>query len=135
MVCLDLFSPFSDIWICRKLCKYVFYLEKRSCQLFYYCVHMAEKTTSLCYVSFYVKVLGISLRLRKSLRNVLIYQRVVAVCCARARQTLCSVHMHAVRGSVFGCACARNFLLWNCFLHELFRIFRLMAWLISFRRC
>ena len=31
------------------------YLEKRSCQLFYYCVHMAEKTTSLCYVSFYVR--------------------------------------------------------------------------------
>ena len=31
------------------------HLEKRSCQLFYYCVHMAEKTTPLCYVSFYVR--------------------------------------------------------------------------------
>ena len=31
------------------------YLEKRSCQLFYYCVHMARKTTPLCYVSFYVR--------------------------------------------------------------------------------
>ena len=30
-------------------------LEKRSCQLFYYCVHMARKTTPLCYVSFYVR--------------------------------------------------------------------------------
>ena len=36
---------------------------------------------------------------------------------------------------LFGCACTRNFLLWNCFLHELFRIFRLLAWLISFRCC
>ena len=31
------------------------HLEKRSCQLFYYCVHMARKTTPLCYVSFYVR--------------------------------------------------------------------------------
>ena len=30
-------------------------LEKRSCQLFYYCVHMARKTTPLCYVTFYVR--------------------------------------------------------------------------------
>ena len=34
---------------------YYYYLEKRSCQLFYYCVHMARKTTPLCYVSFYVR--------------------------------------------------------------------------------
>ena len=43
--------------------------------------------------------------------------------------------LFVVAFSVFGCACTRNFLLWNCFLHELFRIFRLLAWLISFRRC
>ena len=114
------------------------YLEKRSCQLFYYCVHMAEKTTSLCYVSFYVRCsvfhIGyVSLYVRCSVLDLPAGgSRVLCTCTADSVFSAC---MHAVRGSVFGCACARNFLLWNCFLHELFRIFRLMAWLISFRRC
>ena len=112
-------------------------LEKRSCQLFYYCVHMAEKTTSLCYVSFYVRCsvfhLGyVSLYVRCSVLDLPTRgSRVLCTCTADIVFSACSL----VRGSVFGCACARNFLLWNCFLHELFRIFRLLAWLISFRRC
>ena len=90
-------------------------LEKRSCQLFYYCVHMAEKTTSLCYVSFYVRCsvfhLGyVSLYVRCSVLD--LPTRAVHV---HGRHC---VHVHAVRGSVFGCACARNFLLWNCFLYD-----------------
>ena len=114
-------------------------LEKRSCQLFYYCVHMAEKTTSLCYVSFYVRCsvfhLGyVSLYVRCSVLDLPTRgSRVLCTCTADILH--CVQCMHAVRGSVFGCACARNFLLWNCFVYELFRIFRLMAWLISFRRC
>ena len=47
------------------------YLEKRSCQLFYYCVHMARKNDIAMLRKFLRKVLGISLRLRKSLRKVL----------------------------------------------------------------
>ena len=100
------------------------YLEKRSCQLFYYCVHMALPNDTAIqtrclrsYVSFYVRcsVPGHGVWTRE-LRAPTI-----------ARQTFCCC--------LFGCACTRNFLLWNCFLHELFRIFRLLAWLISFRRC
>ena len=97
-------------------------LEKRSCQLFYYCVHMARKTTSLCYVSFYVRCsvfhLGyVSLYVRYSVLDLPTGgSRVLCTCTAAGR------HCVAVQ-SVFGCACARNFLLWNCFLYELFRIF------------
>ena len=110
-------------------------LEKRSCQLFYYCVHMARKTTSLCYVSFYVRCsvfhLGyVSLYVRCSVLDLPTGgSRVLCTCTAAAGRYCVAVQ------SVFGCACARNFLLWNCFLYELFRIFRLLAWLISFRRC
>ena len=107
-------------------------LEKRSCQLFYYCVHMARKTTSLCYVSFYVRCsvfhLGyVSLYVRCSVLDLPTGgSRVLCTCTAAAGR-----HCVAVQ-SVFGCACARKFLLWNCFLHELFRIFRLLAGLFRF---
>ena len=115
---------------------YYYYLEKRSCQLFYYCVHMAEKTTPLCYVSFYVRCsvfhLGyVSLYVRCSVLDLPTHgSRVLCTCTADIVQCMQSADpcsdVHA-RGT--------NFLLWNCFLHELFRIFHLMAWLISFRRC
>ena len=106
-------------------------LEKRSCQLFYYCVHMAEKTTPLCYVSFYVRCsvlhLGyVSFYVRCSVdlpKTATGGSRVLCTCTA-------DIVLHAVQ-SVFGCACARNFLLWNCFLHELFRIFRVLAYFAS----
>ena len=116
-------------------------LEKRSCQLFYYCVHMARKTTPLCYVSFYVRCsvfhLGyVSLYVRCSVLDLpTAGSRVRCTCtadivlqcspCSNVR-TFGSADVHA-RGTYF--------LLWNCFLYELFRIFRLLAWLISFRRC
>ena len=96
-------------------------------------VHMARKTTPLCYVTFYVRCsvfhLGyVSLYVRCSVLDLPTGgSRVLCTCTA-------DIVLHAVQ-SVFGCACARNFLLWNCFLYELFRIFRLLAWLISFRRC
>ena len=107
----------------------IYYLEKRSCQLFYYCVHMARKTTPLCYVSFYVRCsvfhLGyVSLYVRCSVLDLPTGgSRVLCTCTA-------DIVLHAVQ-SVFGCACARNFLLWNCFLHELFRIFRVLAYFAS----
>ena len=113
------------------------YLEKRSCQLFYYCVHMAEKTTSLCYVSFYVRCsvfhLGyVSLYVRCSVLDLPTRgSRVLCTCTADIVFSACSPRIR-VR------MCMREelyFLLWSCFLHELFRIFRLLAWLISFRRC
>ena len=47
------------------------YLEKRSCQLFYYCVHMAEKNDIAMLRKFLRKVLGTSLRLPEFLRKVL----------------------------------------------------------------
>ena len=115
-------------WICL-LESGLFDLEKRSCQLFYYCVHMAEKTTPLCYVSFYVRCsvlhLGyVSFYVRCSVLDLLTRgSRVLCTCTA-------DIVLHAVQ-SVFGCACARNFLLWNCFLHELFRIFRVLAYFAS----
>ena len=108
---------------------YAWHLEKRSCQLFYYCVHMAEKTTPLCYVSFYVRCsvlhLGyVSFYVRCSVLDLPTGgSRVLCTCTA-------DIVLHAVQ-SVFGCACARNFLLWNCFLHELFRIFRVLAYFAS----
>ena len=103
--------------------------DLESCQLFYYCVHMAEKTTPLCYVSFYVRCsvlhLGyVSFYVRCSVLDLLTRgSRVLCTCTA-------DIVLHAVQ-SVFGCACARNFLLWNCFLHELFRIFRVLAYFAS----
>ena len=90
------------------------HLEKRSCQLFYYCVHMARKTTPLCYVTFYVRCsvfhLGyVSLYVRCSVLDLPTGgSRVLCTCTA-------DILLHAVQ-SVFGCACARNFLLWNCVL-------------------
>ena len=109
-------------------------LEKRSCQLFYYCVHMAEKTTSLCYVSFYVRCsvfhLGyVSLYVRCSVLDLPAGgSRVLCTCTA-------DIIVFSPRIRVRMCMREEYFLLWNCFLHELFRTFRLMAWLISFRRC
>ena len=112
----------------------VYHLEKRSCQLFYYCVHMALPNDTAIqtrclrsYVNFYVRCSvpgpgpgSYSMAPRS-------YHRAAGWPHAWALQTFCCC--------LFGCACTRNFLLWNCFLHELFRIFRLLAWLISFRRC
>ena len=89
------------------------------------CSHGKKNDTAMLR-KFLRKVLGISLRLRKSLRKVLgidlptVGSRVLCTCMADIVHVL-----HAVQ-SVFGCACARNFLLWNCFLYELFRIFRLL---------
>ena len=110
------------------------YLEKRSCQLFYYCVHMARKTTSLCYVSFNVRCLVfylgyVSLYVRCS---VLDLPTGGSRGCARARQPAdivlqcspCS-DVHARGTSFFGTASCMS-----CFGY-----FRLLAWLISFRRC
>ena len=107
------------------------HLEKRSCQLFYYCVHMALPNDTAIqarclrsYVSFYVRcsVPGPGPGAGS-------YSMVPTIArpAGRVLQTFCCC--------LFGCACTRNFLLWNCFLYELFRIFRLLAWLTSFRRC
>ena len=135
--CLEIVAPRTQVPVGASFEFDQPHLEKRSCQLFYYCVHMARKTTPLYYVSFYVRCsvfhLGyVSLYVRCSVLDLPTGgSRVRCTCTADIVLHACS----AVRVRTFGCACARNFLLWNCFLYELFRIFRLLAWLISFRRC